>query len=146
MCLLGLCPYTDLFLAPPYCCITWTRYFCLTLNFGRQVGDKRHLDDLRAFIRSILTGQLVNESDLDEAEGILFEKSGGYFVYIASIVAMFEGEKKWTIAELQDLPDGLDGIYCDNFARILEPSQEDVPYVIDKVSKWYCSVVTQYLV
>ena len=66
---------------------------------------------------------------------LLFKKSGGYFVYIASIAAMFEGDKKWTLAELECLSDGLDGVYCDYFARILGPSQEAVPYLIDKVSK-----------
>ena len=97
--------------------------------------DKRHLDDLKAFIRSKLRGHLVNENDLDEATELLFKKSGGYFVYIASIAAMFEGDKKWTMAELKALPDGLDGVYCDYFARILEPNQEAVPYLVDKVSK-----------
>ena len=96
--------------------------------------DKRHGNDVEAFIRSTLTGQLVNENDLDEATAMIFKKSGGYFVYVASIVAMFEGDRKWTLAELEKLPDGLDGIFCDNFARIFEPNQEDVPYVIGKVS------------
>ena len=104
------------------------------MNFGCQVGDKRHHVDLRVFISSNLTGHLENESDLEDATEMLFRKSGGYFVYIASIAAMFEGDKKWTLAELNALPDGLDGVYCDYFARILEPNQEAVPYLVDKVS------------
>ena len=96
--------------------------------------DERHGNDVNDFIRSNVTGHLVNESDLDKATEIIFKKSGGYFVYVASIVAMFEGDRKWTLAELEKLPDGLDGIYCDYFARILEPNEGDVPYIIDKVS------------
>ena len=96
--------------------------------------DKRHGNDVEAFIRSTLTGQLVNENDLDEATAMIFKKSGGYFVYVASMVTEFEGDRKWTLAELEKLPDGLDGIYCDYFARILEPNEGDVPYIIDKVS------------
>ena len=110
------------------------------------MGDKRHLDDLRAFIRSILSGHLVNENDLDDAVELLFKKSEGYFVYMASIAAKFEGDRKWTMAELKCLPDGLDGIYCDNFARILEPKQDAVPYDVSKVSEQSCSVMMQYLV
>ena len=96
--------------------------------------DERHGGDLRAFIRSNVTGHLVDENDLDQATELLFDKSGGYFVYMASIAANFEGDKKWTIAELKALPDGLDGVYCDNFARIMEPNQKAVPYDADKVS------------
>ena len=96
--------------------------------------DVRNHDDAKAFIRSKVTGHLADENDLDDAVELIFNKSGGYFVYIASIAAMFEGDKKWTMAELKALPDGLDGVYCDYFARILEPNQEAVPYLVDKVS------------
>ena len=96
--------------------------------------DERHLDDLKIYICSKLSGHLVNENDLDGATEMLFKKSEGSFVYMASMVASFAGEKKWTIAELKGLPDGLDGVYCANFARILEPKQEAVPYNVGKVS------------
>ena len=110
------------------------------------MGDKRHDKDLDGFIRSRLTGQLDDVNDLDDATKMLFKKSTGSFVYMASMVASFEGDKKWTITELEGLPHGLDGVYCDYFARILEPNQDDVPYAIGEVSKSYYSVVTQYLV
>ena len=109
------------------------------------MGDQRHLDDLKAFIRSKLRGHLVNDNDLKEATELLFKKSGGYFVYIASIAAMFEGDRKWTMAELECLPDGLDGVYRDYFARILEVKQKDVLYDVDKVSKWCGNVMTLML-
>ena len=96
--------------------------------------DERHGGDLRAFIRSNVTGHLVDENDLDQATELLFDKSGGYFVYMASIAANFEGDKKWTVAELKALPDGLDGVYCDYFARILQQNQDDVPHDIGMVS------------
>ena len=96
--------------------------------------DERHLDDLKVYIRSKLSGSLVNENDLDDATEMLFKKSTGSFVYMASMVASFEGDKKWTITELKGLPDGLDGVYRDNFARLLEPKQEAVPYDVSKVS------------
>ena len=103
------------------------------MNFGCQVGDKRHHVDLRVFISSNLTGHLENESDLEDATEMLFRKSGGYFVYMASMVANFQGERKWKMVELEKLPEGLDGKYCDYFARILEPKQTTVPYDVSKV-------------
>ena len=108
--------------------------FCLTLNLKCQLKDERHNNDVKASIRSKLTGHLANENDLDDATEILFNKSEYNFVYLVSMVADFEGDKKWTIEELEDKPDGLDSMYCVYFARILEPKQEDVPYNIEKVS------------
>ena len=61
------------------------------------------------------------------------------------MVANFQGERKWKMVELEKLPEGLDGKYCDYFARILEPKQTTVPYDVSKVSKRYCSVMMQYL-
>ena len=97
--------------------------------------DERHNNDIRAFIRSKLTGHLANENDLDDATEILFNKSGRTFVYMISMVADFKGGKKWTIAELEDKPDGLDGMYCEYFASTLEPKQPEVPCNIRKVSQ-----------
>ena len=99
----------------------------------------RNHDDAKAFIRSKVTGHLANENDLDDAVELIFNKSGGYFVYIASIAGNFDGDKKWTMAQLEGMPDGPDGFYCEYFARILEQKEEDVPYLIDKVSMPYDS-------
>ena len=108
--------------------------FCLTLNLKCQLKDETHSDVIKDLIRSKVTGYLVDEDDLEAATKILHNKSGGNFVYIALMVADFQGDKKWTIEELEDKPDGLDSMYCVYFARILEPKQEDVPYNIEKVS------------
>ena len=98
--------------------------------------DERHNNDIRAFIRSKLTGHLANENDLDDATEILFNKSGRTFVYMISMVADFKGDKKWTIAELKKMPHGLDNVYREFFAIILDRKQEeDVTYNIDKVSQ-----------
>ena len=99
----------------------------------------RNLVVVKAFICSKVTGHLVNENDLGDAVELIFKKSGGYFVYIASIAGNFDGDKKWTMAQLEGMPDGPDGFYCEYFARILEQDQKDVPYLIDKVSMQYDS-------
>ena len=52
-------------------------------------------------------------------------------MYMVSMVDDFEGDKRWTIAELEDKPHGLDGMYCTNFALIFNQKQE---IDIDKVS------------
>ena len=106
------------------------------------MGDKRNDADLKAYIRTRVTGHLVDEKYLDDAIEMLFKKSAGNFLYMASIAANFEGDKKWTIAELKALPDGLDGFYCENFARILKPKLGALPHDADKVSKWCSSVMT----
>ena len=109
--------------------------FCLTLNLKSQLKDERHNNDIRAFIRSKLTGHLANENDLDDATEILFNKSEGTFVYMISMVADFEGDKKWTIAELKKKPHGLDNVYREFFAIILNQKQEkEIPYKVEKVS------------
>ena len=96
--------------------------------------DPRHKNDIEDFITSKLTGHLANENDLKAATEILFVKSESSFVYMVSMVADFQGGKKWTIAELEDKPDGLDGMYCEYFASTLEPKQPEVPCNIRKVS------------
>ena len=108
--------------------------FCLTLNLKCQLKDERHNNDVKASIRSKLTGHLANENDLKAATEILFDKSESSFVYMVSMVADFQGDKKWTIAELEDRPKGLDGMYREYFLRILKPKQEEVTYNVDKVS------------
>ena len=65
----------------------------------------------------------------------LFEKSGGKFVYIVSVADKFEGDKRWTIGELKKMPHGLDSMYRELFALMLNQKQKkDVTYNIDKVS------------
>ena len=107
--------------------------------------DKRLNNDIKAFIRSRLTGYLVDENDLEAATEILFKKSGGNFLYIVSMVGKLEGDRKWTIAELRGRPDGLDGMYREYFERILESEQETVPYDVGKVSRRCSSKMKQYL-
>ena len=99
--------------------------------------DVRNLVDVKAFICSKVTGHLADENDLYDAVELIFKKSGGYFVYMASIAGNFEGDKKRTMADLEGLSDGPDGVYCRYFARILENKQEDVTHLVDKVSMWY---------
>ena len=96
--------------------------------------DPRHSNDIEDFISSRLTGYLADENDLEAATKILFEKSESSFVYMVSMVADFQGGKKWTIAELKDRPNGLDGKYREYFLRILDQKPADVPYNIEKVS------------
>ena len=110
------------------------------------MGDTRNDDDLVGFIRSILTGQLEDEKDLDDATEMFRMRSDRSFLYMASMAAKFRGDMKWKMAELVEMPAGLDSKYCENFSRILAPKWGPFPYDVDKVSEWYCSVVTQYFV
>ena len=75
--------------------------------------DKENTDDMRVLLRSRLEKlqTMASASDVDAGTELLLSKSEGQFIYSKYIFHDLADRPAWTVAEMERLPSGLEGMY-----------------------------------
>jgi hypothetical protein len=93
---------------------------------------KENKEDLRKLLRWRLEQSgCVLARDIAAAAELLLRKSGGQFVYSKYVFEELADQATWTLAELERLPDGLQGMFRRVMDTLCDALRQEAPDMLD---------------